>query len=371
MTPVGFALSVAPGGDEPPRGPGPPGGGQARAKRAELSIDDYAGGVLRADRAILGRAISLVESTSPRDVPIASSLLTRLLPHAGGSVRVGITGVPGAGKSTFIERLGTMLTAAGKRVAVLAVDPSSGVSGGSILGDKTRMARLSADERAFIRPSPSGGALGGVARKTRQTMLLCEAAGFDAVLVETVGVGQSETTVAEMTDFFLAVMIPGAGDELQGIKRGLLELVDLIAVNKADGDNKPRALAAAREYASAVRMIARRDPDWEPPVLTCSSLTGDGVADIWERVASRVAALRASGALATLRREQDLRWFHALLHERLEDMLASSPAASAARSIAESDLRAGRTTPAHAAERVLEMFAHELRANTQHPSSEG
>jgi LAO/AO transport system kinase len=363
MTPDGLGVSVAPGGEPSPHPPA------ATPRRAPtLSIDEYAAGVFRANRAILGRAISLIESTSPRDRSPAEQLIARILPRAGNSIRVGITGVPGAGKSTFIERLGCMLTARGRRVAVLAVDPSSGVTGGSILGDKTRMSGLAADDRAFIRPSPSAGALGGVARKTRQAMLLCEAAGFDVVLVETVGVGQSETTVADMTDFFLAVLIAGAGDELQGIKRGLLELVDLIAVNKADGESQRRATAAAREYASALRMVARRDPGWDPPVLTCSALTGDGIDDIWQRVDSRIAALRASGALAANRREQELRWFHALLHEQLEERLAASPAAAAARQTAEQALREARTTPSQAATSVIDAFVHELNAN---PRSSG
>ncbi|MDX2118170.1 MAG: methylmalonyl Co-A mutase-associated GTPase MeaB [Planctomycetota bacterium] len=352
-----FGMSVAKGG---------PGGGVAssgtpRATRASLSVDAYVAGVRACDRAILGRTISLVESSNPRHEATAQEVLRRLLPFTGHAMRVGITGVPGAGKSTFIEKLGTSLCRAGRRVAVLAVDPSSGVSGGSILGDKTRMATLSAEPSAFIRPSPSGGTLGGVARKTRETMLVCEAAGFEVMLVKTVGVGQSETVVADMTDFFLAIMIAGAGDELQGIKRGLLELVDMIAVNKADGDNEPRARIAAREYANAVRLTSRSDPEWDVPVLTCSATTGAGIEEAWERIKSRIAAMRTTGRLATLRREQDLRWMRALLEDRLHRLLSESVAASAELHASESQVRAGTMPPAMAADRIVAALREELR----------
>jgi LAO/AO transport system kinase len=258
------------------------------ARRAqELSVDDYARGVLAADRAVLGRAISLIESTKPSDEATAQQVLTRLLSGTGRAMRIGITGMPGAGKSTFIERLGSMLTERGHRVAVLAIDPSSRVSGGSILGDRTRMGKLSSDPRAFIRPSPSGGTLGGIARKTREAMLVCEAAGFDIVLIETVGVGQSETAIADMSDVVVALAIPGAGDELQGIKRGLLELVDLIVVNKAEGENAAKARTAAAEYAAAARVMRGDDTHSAVSVLTCSALTGEGVWRVFEDVQSR------------------------------------------------------------------------------------
>ena len=266
---------------------------------------------------------------------------------------MGITGVPGAGKSTFIESLGTHLTGLGRRVAVLAVDPSSGVTGGSILGDKTRMSKLSVDPSAFIRPSPSSGTLGGVARKTRETMLVCEAAGFEVVLIETVGVGQSETTVAGMTDFFLGVMIAGAGDELQGIKRGLLELVDLIAVNKADGDNVQRANLAAREYVSAVRLTSRHDPTWDVPVRTCSAISGAGIADIWSLIDKRVADLRSDGRLTARRHGQDLRWMHALLDEKVRRLVETTPGVKKVMAEAEAAVRAGTLPPALAAEQIL------------------
>ena len=240
--------------------------------KTEVDLDK----LLSGDRAALARAITLVESKRADHRAAARRLLDAAMPAAGRAVRVGITGVPGVGKSTLIDALGSNLTAAGRRVAVLAVDPSSTRTGGSILGDKTRMARLSADPNAFIRPSPTSGTLGGVAAKTRETMLLCEAAGFDVVLVETVGVGQSETAVAELTDFFLVLMLPGAGDELQGIKKGVLELADMIAVNKADGDNAARASAAAAEYRAALQILTPASPDWSPPVVTVSGLAGRG-----------------------------------------------------------------------------------------------
>lgn len=334
--------------------PGPGGvTGTARHRPDGPSVDQLEAGVLRGDRALLGRAISLVESTNPKHEAQAGELLHRILPRTGGAIRVGITGVPGAGKSTFIERLGTSLTAAGRRVAVLAVDPSSGVSGGSILGDKVRMPKLATDPGAFIRPSPAGAELGGVARRTRETLRLCEAAGFDVVLVETVGVGQSETAVAGMTDVFVALMITGAGDELQGIKRGLLELVDVVLVNKADGDNAERARAAARQYAAAIRLTGRRDDGHEVPVLTCSGISGAGIEDGWRAVESIAAWRRASGALAERRRQQELSWMRALIDEGLRRTLLGTPAARRALAQAEADVLAGRVGGPAAAAAVL------------------
>lgn len=326
-------------------------------RRKRLTLEDYEAGVVRGDRSILGRAISLIESARAQDQSMATELLRRLGPRIGGATRVGVTGVPGAGKSTFIERLGMQLADAGSHVAVLAVDPSSSISGGSILGDRTRMVRLSTHPNAFIRPSPSGGTLGGVARRTRETMMLCEAAGFDVVLIETVGVGQSETQVAEMTDFFLGVMIAGAGDELQGIKRGVLELVDLVAVNKCDGDNKTRARLAAGEFAQALRVLRRAD-DSDPqaphelPVVTCSALTGEGVEAIWTHVRDRVAALRRSGSLAVRRRSQDHRWLHALLLESVRSRVLETPRARALIEQARQGIDAGTEVPVAAAERL-------------------
>ncbi|MGH6621149.1 MAG: methylmalonyl Co-A mutase-associated GTPase MeaB, partial [Alphaproteobacteria bacterium] len=253
---------------------------------------------------MLARAITLTESRKAEHQQMAEAVLLRLLPHSGKAHRVGITGVPGVGKSTFIDALGTRLTAQGHRVAVLAVDPTSSRTGGSILGDKTRMERLSRDERAFIRPSPTAGTLGGVTRRTREAMHLCEAAGFDVILVETVGVGQSEVAVSEMVDFFLVLAIAGAGDELQGIKRGILELADMIAVNKADGDNRERAVRAASEYASAMHLITPAGASWVPPVVTCSALKDTGLEELWDQVTEHRRRLTASGELAAKRSSQ-------------------------------------------------------------------
>ncbi len=263
------------------------------------SIDPtpYIEGVLAGDRRVLAKTITLLESARPDHREAARAVMAALLPHAGGAVRLGITGVPGVGKSTFIESFGTLLVEKGHRVAVLAVDPSSARSGGSVMADKTRMERLSTRREAFIRPSPSGGTLGGVARKTREAMLVCEAAGFDVVIVETVGVGQSEAAVASMVDFFLVLLLAGAGDELQGIKKGILELADALAVNKADGDNRAAAEKAARTYAMALHLLQPSSPDWTPPVLTCSALETAGVAKIWECVGDHRAALERTGEL--------------------------------------------------------------------------
>jgi LAO/AO transport system kinase len=276
--------------------------------------------VAKGDRAALARAITLMESRRPDHREAARALLQELMPRTGRAVRIGITGVPGVGKSTAIDTLGSMLTEKGHRVAVLAVDPSSTRTGGAILGDKTRMARLAVDPDAFIRPSPSSGTLGGVAAKTRETMLLCEAAGFDVILVETVGVGQSETAVADLTDFFLVLMLPGAGDELQGIKKGILELADLIAVNKAD-DAGAKAKAAAAEYKAALHILAPASPTWTPPVLTISGLTGQGLDELWIKVLEHRKRLEATGELSAKRRAQDTKWMWALVHERLYERL--------------------------------------------------
>jgi LAO/AO transport system kinase len=275
------------------------------------------------DRATLARAITLIESKRADHQRKAHQLVQEILPETGKAIRVGITGAPGVGKSTTIDTLGTWLTAQGHMVAVLAVDPSSTRTGGSILGDKTRMTHLALDPHAFIRPSPSSGTLGGVAAKTRETMLLCEAAGFDVVLVETVGIGQSETAVADMTDFFLALMLPGAGDELQGIKKGLVELADMIAVNKADGDNLKRAQAAAAEYRAALHILNPRSPNWNPPVVTYSALTGAGIAELWGQVLFHRERLTKSGEIAALRREQQVKWMWSMLEDRVFARLRS------------------------------------------------
>jgi LAO/AO transport system kinase len=275
------------------------------------------------DRATLARAITLIESTRADHRQAAQHLVQEILPSTGNAIRVGITGAPGVGKSTTIDTLGTHLTGKGHKVAVLAVDPSSTRTGGSILGDKTRMARLAVDPNAFVRPSPSSGTLGGVAAKTRETMLLCEAAGYDVMLVETVGIGQSETAVADMSDFFLALMLPGAGDELQGIKKGVVELADMIAVNKSDGDNIKRARAAAAEYRAALHILMPRSPNWTPPVITYSGLTGDGIAELWAQVLLHRERLSASGEIAQVRRRQQVKWLWSMLEDRVFSQLKS------------------------------------------------
>ncbi|RJS22642.1 methylmalonyl Co-A mutase-associated GTPase MeaB [Corallococcus sp. H22C18031201] len=324
-----------------------------------LSADDYVAGVRAQDRAVLARAITLVESEHPRHAALAQEVLTRLLPHTGGSRRVGISGVPGVGKSTFIDALGMHLVGEGKRVAVLAIDPSSTVSGGSILGDKTRMARLSRELTAFIRPSPSSGTLGGVARKTRETLLLCEAAGFDVVLVETVGVGQSETVVADMVDFYLVLMLAGAGDELQGIKRGILEVADMLAINKADGDNEPRAERARAEYRAALHLMR---PGAEPEVTTCSAMEGTGIAKLWASVETQVGRREASGELGRRRRSQQVGWMWAMVQDGLRAALRAHPQVSTLVPALEADVREGRATPTSAALRVLDAFLPSTRA---------
>lgn len=288
-----------------------------RKRRRELSVAEYVAGVLACDRVILSRAITLVESSNPEHRERAQDVLSQCLPHSGRSLRIGITGTPGAGKSTFIEALGTQLCRNAHKVAVLAVDPSSKRSGGSILGDKTRMESLTREPNAFIRPSPSGGALGGVAAKTRETLLLCEAAGFDVIIVETVGVGQSEVTVRSMVDFFLVLQIAGGGDELQGIKKGVIELADAIAVNKADGDNQAKALAAKTEYNRVLHYLQPATPGWKSRAVTCSALKGDGIEAIWELFQSYLETTRANGEFDKRRQQQNVYWMHALIEEAL------------------------------------------------------
>lgn len=324
--------------------------------RNVLSVEDYVKGVLAGDRAVLARAITLIESRRADHQRQAQDMLVRLLPHAGQAHRVGITGVPGVGKSTFIDALGTELTDAGHRVAVIAVDPTSSRTGGSILGDKTRMDRLSRDDKAFIRPSPASGTLGGVARTTRETILICEAAGFDVVLVETVGVGQSETVVSEMVDFFLVLAIAGAGDELQGIKRGVLELADMVAVNKADGDNHERAIRAAGDYASAMHLMTPVSPNWSPPVLTCSGLHHIGLSDIWRQVIEHRDLLSASGERAQKRRDQMLRWMWAMVEDRLMTTLRHDKGVAAVIETLEQKVADGHITATMAAETILAAF---------------
>ena len=320
-----------------------------------LDIDALERRLIAGDRASLARAITLVESRRADHQAAARTLLSRLMPLTGRAQRLGITGVPGAGKSTTIERLGCDLVEAGHRVAVLAVDPSSGRHGGSILGDKTRMERLSVQPNAYIRPSPSGGALGGVARKTREAMLLCETAGFDIVIVETVGVGQSETLVADMVDIFLVLLIPGGGDELQGIKKGLTELADLLVINKADAD-PAKAERSARDYRNALHILAPAHPDWTPPVVTASGLTGLGLDGLWLQVQRHREVMTANGARAARRADQDARWMWAMVRDRLEAAFTRDPAVAALAPGLENAVRAGELPASAAADQLLAAF---------------
>jgi LAO/AO transport system kinase len=323
-----------------------------RSPPGTLDLANLARGVRASERGVIARAITLIESRRVDHQKAARRLVQELLPATGQAVRVGITGVPGVGKSTTIDALGTFLTGKGHKVAVLAIDPSSARTGGSILADKTRMARLGSDPNAFVRPSPSSGTLGGVAAKTRESMLVCEAAGYEIVLVETIGTGQSETMVADMTDFFLVLMLPGAGDELQGLKKGVIEIADMIAINKADGDNVRRAKAAAAEYRAALHILTPRSPSWSPPVVTYSALSGDGVAALWATVLDHRERMTAAGELAARRREQQVKWMWAMLEDRVFARLKSDPAIKAKLPRIEAAVAEGRMTPALAVDEI-------------------
>jgi GTPase len=317
----------------------------------QLAVDLKAG-----KRAALARAITLVESKKTEHRHMAHQLIQQVLPLTGKALRVGITGVPGVGKSTTIDTLGANLTEAGHKVAVLAVDPSSTRTGGSILGDKTRMARLAVDRNAFIRPSPSAGTLGGVAAKTRETMLLCEAAGFDVILVETVGIGQSETTVADMVDFFLVLMLPGAGDELQGIKKGVLEIADMIAVNKAEGEGALRARSAASDYRAALHILAPKSPTWTPPVITVSGLANEGLDHLWDQIETYQTRTQASGEWQEKRSHQQVAWMWDLLQQRMMDSLKSNKKTAERLTLLEASVRKGTTAVSYAVDELADLM---------------
>ncbi|MBV9432147.1 MAG: methylmalonyl Co-A mutase-associated GTPase MeaB [Hyphomicrobiales bacterium] len=312
--------------------------------------------VLQGERSALARAITLVESSRADHRREAQALITELMPNTGKAIRIGLTGVPGVGKSTLIDQFGSNITMAGHRVAVLAVDPSSARTGGSILGDKTRMARLAVDPNAFIRPSPASGTLGGVAARTREAVLLCEAAGFDVILVETVGVGQSETAVADLTDVFVVLLLGGAGDELQGLKKGVLELADIVAVNKADGEGAGRAEVAAKDYQAALNILGSSSGSWKVPVLTVSGMANRGLDRLWETVLAHRRAAQASGEWEARRRAQNIKWMHALIEERVTSRLRDDPAIRARLCALEAEVAASRLLPAAAAEEIVAML---------------
>ena len=334
-----------------------PKGLSVAVRRKRLSANEYVDGILRGDRAVLARAITLIESELPSDSDLASEVIERCLLHAGRSRRIGVTGVPGVGKSTFIEALGTHLTRElEETVAVLSIDPSSPISGGSILGDKTRMEHLATDERAFIRPSPSRGYLGGVARRTREAMLLCEAAKYRNIFIETVGVGQSEMAVRSMVDFFLLLMLAGAGDELQGMKRGILEMTDLIAINKADGDNRKRAERARHEYESALHLFPAANDGWNPRVVTCSSVKREGVKEIWAIILEQRALLEENGWFERHRSEQALEWMKDAVLYGLEEEFRRDAAVNGRLAAMQRDVLQNKLSPFRAARELLGLF---------------
>lgn len=325
-------------------------------RRKLLSAEEYISGIISGKRSILGQAITLIESSNPRHVELAQEVIEGCLRHGGNSVRIGITGIPGAGKSTFIEAFGTILTATGRRVAVLAIDPSSAGTGGSILGDKTRMERLSNDPNAFIRPSPSAGTLGGVARKTRETIIICEAAGYDTIMVETVGVGQSETTVSAMVDFFMLIIVSGTGDELQGIKRGIMEMAQMVVVNKADGNNRLKAEQTAAEFRNALHFFPPPASEFTPVVTTCSSKEGTGIIEIWNTINDYVTLTKRSGYFDKRRKEQAVLCMHDFIAGYLKDSFYCNHDVAGILKKVEKQLRAGKITSYKAAYILLNKF---------------
>lgn len=327
--------------------------GPPARRRPALSVEDHVRGVLARDPSVLGRTITLMESNAPAHQAQAQEVLAALLPHTGRARRVGLTGIPGAGKSTFIEAFGLYLTGLGHQVAVLAIDPSSAVNGGSILGDKVRMEKLGRDPAAFIRPSPSGGSLGGVARKTREVILVCEAAGYDTILVETVGVGQNEVAVRAMVDAFVVLLIAGAGDEMQGIKKGVIEMADLLVINKADGDNLPRCTAALAEMKRVLYYLRPATEGWKTTAQTASALKGDGVAEVWRNLLAFFKTGEATGEIVRRRREQAVAWMHALIEERLKSDFYGRPEVRASRVAVEHAVAGGLVPPLAGALRLL------------------
>lgn len=318
--------------------------------------DEYVTGILAGDRVMLSKAITLAESRLNEDNKLAEEVLGKLLPYTGNSTRIGITGVPGAGKSTFIESFGKYLTAAGKKVAVLTIDPSSQKTKGSILGDKTRMESLANDPKAFVRPSASGATLGGVHSKTREAMLLCEASGFDVIIVETVGVGQSETSVKGIVDFFVLLMLSGAGDELQGIKRGIMEMADLIAINKADGDNIKASQLAQQQYQNALHMFPPNDNHWYPKVITCSALHNKGVGDVWDIICGYKTTMDGSGFFSSNRQQQHLQWMHEAIRAHLQDNFYNSAPVKKRLAWLEKEVSAANLPAIVAAKELLQLF---------------
>ncbi len=339
-------------------------------RRRTLTVDEYVRGILDRDRAVMARAITLIESNAAAHFEQAQAVLDRILPHSGRSIRLGITGTPGAGKSTLIETLGLYLLEQGHRVAVLAIDPSSSVSGGSILGDKTRMAELAQHPDSFIRPSPSGGALGGVSRKTRETILVCEAAGYDIIIVETVGVGQNEITVRSMVDFFLLLQIAGGGDELQGIKKGVIELADAICINKAEGENKARAVAAQQELNMALHYLAHATPGWQTRCFTCSALTGEGIPELWQIVQKYRQITTANGYWEQQRRRQNIDWMHALIEEQLRSLFEQHDRVREMIPEVESAVSRGKLLATAGAQRLLREFVQSVTSQKRSQSKQ-
>jgi LAO/AO transport system kinase len=325
-------------------------------KRKELSVDDYVGGVLDSNTVILSKTITLIESNNSRHYALTQEVIKSLLPNTGKSIRIGITGPPGAGKSTFIETLGMYLCKNGFKVAVLAVDPSSTVSGGSILGDKTRMEFLSREPNAYIRPSPSSGTLGGVARKTRETILVCEAAAYDVILIETIGVGQSEVTVRSMVDFFLLLLLPGSGDELQGIKKGVVELADLVVINKSDGNYKERANLTKASYMNALRLLSYATEGWKPKAMTCSALNNEGITDVWSVVNEFMDFTKNNNYFTQRRNEQLIYWVNSMVQDEVFRRFYENPEIIQTKEKLEKSVLSGNTTPTQAVKTLLNKY---------------